>query len=70
MAIKEREITSEPHTVPPTAPNMPALVGPLLLNKEQAEALLKYLSEPPKPLTPQIKQAIENYKRIKVEKLS
>ncbi len=69
MAIKEREITSEPPAVPPTPPNMPAPVGPIILNKEQSEALLKYLSEPAKPLTPAMKQAIENYKQIKAEKL-
>lgn len=69
MAIKEREITSEPTAVPSTPPNMPAPVGPRILTKEESEALLKYLSEPPKPLTPRMKQAVENYKRIKAEKL-
>lgn len=38
---------------------------PLVLNTEQSEAVLRVLTEPPAPLSPELKTAIANYRRIK-----
>jgi hypothetical protein len=37
----------------------------LVLNTEESEALLRTLAEPPAPLSPEMKAAIANYRRIK-----
>jgi hypothetical protein len=62
MAIKERKPTGKA-----TAPNNGTVrrSGPYLLTAAESASLLQSLSAPPKPLSPEVKRAIANYKRIK-----
>jgi hypothetical protein len=40
---------------------------PLVLNTEESEALLHAIAEAPAPLSPEMKAAIANYRRIKAQ---
>ncbi len=69
MAIEERKHTGKTfeETVPPVGTSQRS--GPLMLTAEESASLLQSPAAPPKPLSPEVKRAIANYKRIKAERV-
>ena len=69
MALKEREFLNEAVSVKEICVGRPPQTGPCVLTVEESERILRNLSELPAPLSPELKQAIANYRRIKAERV-
>jgi len=68
MAIKDHKETTEAPEANTMDAGAPLRKRPIVLTAEESENLLRMLSEPPAPLSAEVKRAIANYKRIKAER--
>ena len=66
MAIKERKYSEEE---PPDDISLPKRRKPVLLTVEETASLHRSLEAKPGPLSPEINQAIANYKRLKAQRI-
>jgi len=69
VAIKDRKDKSEALKAEAMLSGAPQRNGPNMLTPEEGESILRMLSAQPEPLTPEIKRAIANFKRIKAERI-
>jgi hypothetical protein len=69
MAIKEREDADKPLESTGDCVGTSQKSGPIVLTPEETTSLLGSFAAPPKPLSPEVKRAIANYKHIKAERL-
>jgi hypothetical protein len=69
MAIKEQTGQKKGRKAEALPVDTPQRKGPYILTPEESEHLLSSLTTPPAPLSPEMKRAIKNYKRLKAEKI-
>ena len=69
MAIKDRKESEERLETIPLSVGASLPMGPIVLTAEETASLLDSFAAAPKPLSPEVKRAIANHKRIKSERL-
>ena len=69
MAIQERKDASKTLESTGDCVGTSQKSGPILLTSEETASLLDSFTAPPRPLSPEVRRAIANYKRIKAERL-